>query len=182
MTGLSALWLPILLSAVAVFAASSILHMLLPWHKSDYARVPNEDQLRDALRPFNLAPGDYMVSGTASTREAARAETRNQGPNLIMTVLPTASTGMGSYLVPWFVYSLVVSMFAGYVAGRALGPGAEYLTVFRFAGATAFVGYSAALWQLSIWNHRAWSTTAKSTVDGLVYALLTGGMFGSLWP
>ena len=57
MTGLTALWLPILLSAVLVFVVSSAIHMVSPWHKSDYPRVPDEDKLRDALRPLAIPPG-----------------------------------------------------------------------------------------------------------------------------
>ena len=41
MVSLAALWLPILLSAVIVFIASSIVHMAMPWHKNDYPRIPN---------------------------------------------------------------------------------------------------------------------------------------------
>ncbi len=67
-------------------------------------------------------------------------------------------------------------------AGRALPPGAHYLAVFRFAGATAFIGYSLALWQDSIWYKKQLSTTLRNTFDGLVYGLLTGGTFGWLWP
>ena len=63
-----------------------------------------------------------------------------------------------------------------------LGPGANYLDAFRFAGATAFIGYTLALWQMSIWYRRAWSMTIKSTFDGLIYSLLTAGAFGWLWP
>ena len=69
-----------------------------------------------------------------------------------------------------------------YVAGRALPEGAHYRAVFRFAGVTAFVGYALALWQNTIWFKRAWTTTLKSTIDGLVYGLLTAGVFGWLWP
>jgi hypothetical protein len=76
----------------------------------------------------------------------------------------------------------VVGVFAAYVAGRALGPGAPYLQVHRFAGVTAFAAYALALAQSSIWYKRAWSTTLKSTFDGLIYALMTGGTFGWLWP
>jgi hypothetical protein len=89
---------------------------------------------------------------------------------------------MGTSLVLWFLYSAGVGVFAAYVAGRALPVGSAYLHVFRFVGTTAFLGYSAALWQMSIWYRRAWSTTIKATVDGLIYALLTAGMFGWLWP
>jgi len=89
---------------------------------------------------------------------------------------------MGKNLAMWFVYCVVVSTLSAYIAGRALTPEAHYLSVFRFAGATAFIGYSVALWQNSIWYRRAWSTTLKQTFDGLVYALLTAGTFGWLWP
>ena len=185
MTGLFALWLPILLSAVIVFVASSVIHMVLPWHKSDYPKIPNEDRVRDALRPLAIPPGDYMVPRPSSRQEMASpefAEKVKQGPNLIMTVLPPGPWKMGRNLTMWFLYTLVVGYFAAYVAGRALPPGAQYLAVFRFVGVTAFIGYAVALWQMSIWYRRAWSTTLKGTVDGLIYALLTAGTFGWLWP
>lgn len=89
---------------------------------------------------------------------------------------------MARNLTMWFFYSVVVSVFAAYVAGRAVPPGTAYLEVFRFAGATAFIGYAVALWQMSIWYHRAWTITIKSTIDGLVYACLTAGTLGWLWP
>jgi hypothetical protein len=185
MVPLTALWLPILLSAVIVFVASSLIHMASPWHKNDYPRVPNEEGLRAALRPLAIPPGDYMVPrpmGREEMRDPKFAEKVNQGPNLILTVLPNEPWSMGRNLGLWFAYLLVVSLFAAYVASRALPPGAEYLHVFRFVGATAFLGYAAALWQMSIWYRRAWSTTVKATVDGLIYALLTAGTFGWLWP
>ena len=65
---------------------------------------------------------------------------------------------------------------------RALGPGAHYLSVFRFAGTVAFAGYSLGLLQNSIWYKRNWGTTARGMIDGLVYGLLTAGVFGWLWP
>lgn len=39
-----------------------------------------------------------------------------------------------------------------------------------------------ALLQNSIWYKRKWSSTLKSMADGLVYALVTAGTFGWLWP
>ena len=185
MTGLSALWLPILLSAAIVFVVSSVIHMVLPWHKSDYPRMANEDKVMDALRPLAIPPGDYMVprpSSRGELRSPQFAEKLKRGPVLVLTVMPNGPMAMGKSLVLWFLYCAVVGVFAAYVAGRALHPGASYLEVFRFAGATAFIGYSLALWQMSIWYRRAWSTTVKTTADGLIYALLTAGTFGWLWP
>jgi hypothetical protein len=185
MTGLFALWLPIVLAAVIVFVASSVIHMASPWHKSDYPKIPNEDRVRDALRPLAIPPGDYMVPRPSSRQEMTSPEFAakvKQGPNLIVTVLPAGPWGMGRNLTMWFLYCVAVGVFAAYVAGRALPPGAEYLRVFRFVGVTAFIGYAVALWQMSIWYRRAWITTIKATVDGLIYALLTAGTFGWLWP
>jgi hypothetical protein len=185
MTGLSALWLPIVLSAVIVFVVSSFIHMVLPWHKNDFPSMPKEDQFRDAVRPLAIPPGDYMVPRPSSMQELrspAFMDKLKQGPVVMLTVLPNGYAGMGKNLVQWFVYSLVVSLFAAYIAGRALAPGTVYLQVFRFVGATAFIGYTLALWQMSIWYRRSWSLTIKATIDGLIYALLTAGTFGWLWP
>jgi hypothetical protein len=185
MTSLTALWLPILLSGVLVFIASSIIHMFLKWHDSDYAAVPDEARLRGALATVEIPPGDYMIPRAASAAEMRSPEFDEKmrtGPVMIFTAIPPGPVTMGKTLALWFLFTLVVSLFAGYLAGRALGPGAEYLEVFRFAGTTAFIGYAVGLWPLSIWYHRKWSTTIKSTIDGLIYGLLTAGVFGWLWP
>lgn len=185
MVGILELWLPILLSSVIVFVVSSIIHMASPWHKNDYPRLPNEDQLRSALRPLAIPPGDYMIprpTGREEMRSPEFAEKIRQGPNMIVTFLPNGPFSMKRNLIQWFLYALVVSILAAYVAGRALPPGSPYIAVFRFVGVTAFIGYTVALWQMSIWYRRSWSTTAKATVDGLIYALLTAGTFGWLWP
>jgi hypothetical protein len=185
MTELSALWLPILLSAVIVFVVSSIIHMASPWHKNDYPRMPNEDKVMEALRPLAIPPGDYMVPRPANPQEMRApefVEKLKKGPVMVVTVLPNGGTAMWQNLVLWFVYIVIVGVFAAYVSGRALPVGTPYRQVFRFAGTTAFMGYSVAIWQMSIWYRRAWSTTIKATVDGLIYALLTAGTFGWLWP
>lgn len=185
MVGLLALWLPILLAAAFVFVLSSIIHMASPWHKNDYPRMDNEDKVMDALRPLNIPPGDYMIPRPESMkdmRSPGYIDKLKQGPKVIMTVLPPGMPGMTKNLVGWFLYSVVVNIFAAYVAGRALPVGSEYLQVFRFVGTVSFVGYALALWQMSIWYSRSWSTTIKSSIDGLIYALVTAGTFGWLWP
>jgi len=185
MTGLISLWLPILLSAVLVFVVSSLIHMVSPWHKSDYPPVPNEDQVRNALRPLAIPPGDYLVPrpmGREQMKSPEFARKINEGPNLVLTVWPNGPYSMARPLAGWFIYIIVVGIFAGYVAGRALPPGSPYLQVFRFVGTVAFVGFSLALWQMSIWYRRSWSTTIKSTIDGLIYGMLMAGVFGWLWP
>ncbi len=185
MVSIMSLWLPILLSAVIVFVVSSIIHMLLPYHRSDFKKIPSEDELMHELRKFNIPPGDYVIPRAGSPKEMGTpefVEKTTQGPVAFITVMPSGPPSMGGSLVQWFIYSIVVGIFAAYIAGRALEPGAHYLEVFRFAGCTAFVGYAVALLQNSIWYKRSWSATLKSVLDGLVYALMTAGTFGWLWP
>ncbi len=179
------LWLPIVVSAVIVFVASSIVHIVLPIHRNDLRQVPKEDEVMAALRPFNIPPGDYGLPSASSMqamRSPAFLEKMKKGPVVLMTVVPSGPPSMGSSLLLWFIYLIVVGIFAAYIAGRALPPGAHYLQVFRFAGCTAFVGYSLALVQNSIWYKRNWVTTIKSMIGGLLYGLLTAGAFGWLWP
>ena len=185
MVSILALWLPILVAAVIVFVASSILHMALPYHRSDYGRIQNEDDVMAAMRKAGVQPGDYMLphcSSHADLKDPATLEKFKKGPVAAMTVMPSGAPTMGGQLVQWFFYCVLVSICAAYIAGRALGPGAHYLSAFRFAGATAFFAYSIGLWQDSIWYKKSWSTTLKNTFDGLIYGLLTGGTFGWLWP
>lgn len=174
---------PVLVAAVLVFLASFILHMVLPYHRSDFRRVESEDALMESLRKLGVGPGNYMMPYAASPsamKDPAFVEKKKRGPVAVLTVMRDPS--MGVSLAQWFVYCVVVSVFAAYIAGRALGPGAEYLEVFRFSGAAAFGAYGLALWQNSIWYKIAWSTTLKSNIDSLIYGLLTGGAFGWLWP
>ena len=180
-----ALWLPLLLSSVFVFVASSIIHMFSPWHKSDYPKLANQDHVMDALRPLNIPPGDYFIPRPESREDMRSKEFQAKaakGPMVVFTVFPTGPMSMGRNFILWFAYCVVVGIFAMFVASRALPAGAPSLEVFRFVGCVAFVGYSLALWQMSIWYRRSWTTTIKATVDGLIYALLTAGTFGWLWP
>jgi hypothetical protein len=185
MVPLMSLWMPILVSAVIVFVASSIIHMVLPYHRNDLRKVPKEEDVMDALRRFNIPPGDYAVPHAGSPEGMKKpefVEKMKKGPIVLMTIAAGGPPSMGTSLLLWFLYSVLVSVFAAYVAGRAVAPGAHYLAVFRLVGCTAFMGYSLALLQNSIWYKRNWGTTLKSVFDGLVYGLLTAGTFGWLWP
>ncbi len=179
------LWLPIILSGVAVFVVSSVIHMVLSYHSNDFKQIPGEDAVMTALRPFNVPPGDYVMPYAGSMKVMGSPEFQKKqtdGPVGFFTVYPNGPMSMGKSLSTWFLYSLVVGVFAGYIGGQALAPGADYLKVFQFVGTSAFMGYAMALTQNSIWYRRDWSTTLKSMFDGLVYALVTAGMFGWLWP
>lgn len=184
MVPLTALWLPILISAIIVFVASSIVHMLLPYHRGDYQQLPDEDKLLVALRAAGLKRGLYIFPfGThKEMKSPALVEKYKQGPVGMMTVFPSGPPVMPKLLGMWFIYCLIIGFFVAYLTGRTVMPGAHYLVVFRVAGTTAFLAYGVGHLSNSIWKGQTWSVTIKEVIDGLVYGLLTAGTFGWLWP
>jgi len=185
MVSIPSLWLPILVSAVFVFIASSIIHMMLRYHYTDMKKLPDETGVADALRKLTIPDGHYFLPHAADMKEMKTPEFKEKmtkGPNGILTIWSGGNPGMTKFLVQWFVFCLVVGVLAAYVAGRALGPGAEFLSVLRFAGVMGFACYTVAGYSESIWYRRPWSVSLKNTIDGLVYGVLTGLAFGWLWP
>ena len=184
MVSLSALWLPILLSGVIVFIASSILHMVLPYHKSDYRKLPDEEKLLPALRAAGLARGLYHFPFCThkDMKSPEVVEKFKQGPVGFITIFPSGPPNMGKFLGLWFVYCLVIGVFVAYLTGRTVAPGMRYLAVFRVAGTAAFLAYGLGNLSNGIWKGQPWSMVLKEAFDGLLYALLTAGTFGWLWP
>ncbi len=184
MVFLTALWLPIVLSAVIVFVASSIMHMLLPYHRSDYRQLPDEDKLLAVMRAAGLKPGLYHFPFCShkDMKSPATVEKFKQGPVGMLTLFPSGPPAMQKFLGMWFAYCLVIGFFVAYLTGRTVAPGANYLAVFRVAGTAAFLAYGLGNLSNGIWKGQPWSVTLKEVIDGLVYGLLTAGVFGWLWP
>lgn len=179
------LWLPIVVSAVVVFILSAIAWTAMPHHKTDYRALPNQDAVQQFLRQDPPAPGQYALPWAASQQameDPAMKEKLAKGPRVFLTVVPNGSPPMGPMLVRSFLYNVIVSMMVAYVTWHAVGAGADYLAVFRVAGATAAMSYTLASVPDSIWFGRPWGTYGKQVVDGLVFGLFTAGVFGWLWP
>ncbi len=185
MVSITALWLPILLSAVIVFVASSIMHMVLPYHRSDYRKLPDEGKVTDALRAVGVTPGpvySFPHCAHKDMKSPEVVEKFKRGPVGLLTVFPSGPPALPKFLGLWFVNCVVVGIFVAYLTGRTRVPGTDYLQVFRVAGTVAFMGYGVGQLQDSIWKGQTWGVTAKHVFDGLIYALLTAGTFGWLWP
>lgn len=184
MVTLGTLWMPIVVSAAVVFLASFLVWVVLPHHRSDWKKLPDEEAVRRAVGG-DAGPGQYVLPYAADSSAMQSEEYLKKcedGPVGILTLKAPGRPAMGKPMALSFVYYLAVSAAAGYVAGRALGPGADYLSVFRFAGTAAMLGYSGAFFQGAIWFGRPWGPTLKEVADGIAYGLLTGGVFGWLWP
>jgi len=180
---LAALWLPIVLSAVIVFVASSILHMVLPYHRGDYKQLPDEGKVAAALRP-SPAPGLYVIPyATHQNMKSPEVQEKyNQGPVGFVTLFPSGAPAMGKFLGLWFVYCALVSFFVAYLTGHTLAAGTPYLAVFRVVGTAAFLSYGLGNLPNGIWRGYPWANVIKDVIDGLIYGLLTAGTFGWLWP
>lgn len=179
------LWLPILLSGVGVFIVSSIIHMATPMHKGDYARLPKEDAVLDALRSLGVKPGQYAFPHAASMKDMGSPEMiqkYERGPLGWLNVLPTGVPNIGKSLIFWFLYSLLVGVITAYVASLAVPKGADGSLVFRLTSTVALAGYAIGVLNDSIWKGMPLRVTLRFVFDGLLYALTTGALFCWLWP
>ncbi len=181
----SALLLPAAISAALVFIASSLIHMVLKWHQSEYRTFPNEDEVRAAIRKGSPTPGKYVLPYCKDSKDMASPEMLKKfadGPNAVLFVRENGAMKLGPFLGKWFAYTVLVSLIAGYLARATVAPGAEYLHVFQVVGAASWLAYAWAIPSDSIWMGKPWSSTLVYMLDGLIYAALTAGSFAWLWP
>lgn len=179
------LWLPILASAIAVFVASSVIHMVLQWHKSDYRGFSNEDEVLAAIRKGNPQPGIHMLPFCKDMKDMGSPEVMakfREGPTGKFVLRAGCEPGMGKPLAQWFVLSLVISLFCALIAATTMGVGADHHAVFHVVALAAFMGYGFGAFIQGIWWGQPWGAVAKDAIDGVVYALVTAGVFAWLWP
>lgn len=179
------LWLPILLSAVGVFIASSILHMVLKfWHMPDYQSFSNEDEVRAAIRKGNPGPGMYMLP-TCKMEDMKKPETQakfQEGPVGLVTLRANGNINMGTSLLQWFVFCLLVSYFCAYVGIISLASGTDAMHVLQLTGTAGIMAYALGALPQGIWMGEPWKNVSKAVVDGIIYGLITGAIFACLWP
>ena len=185
MVPMTELWLPILLSAVFVFVASSIIHMATPMHKGDFRKMPGEDRVLAEMRAQGLRPGSYMFPCAGSMKDMGTPEMIEkckQGPVGMLTVMPSGEPGMGKNLAQWFIFCVVVALFTAHTAALGLDRGAAFALVFKLTLAVALLGYATRPLPDSIWKGQSWGITFKFVIDGIIYALITAATFAWLWP
>ena len=185
MSALASLWLPVLVAALAVFFASSLIHMVLRWHQSDYRRLGDEDAVRAALRQSGDAPGQYHTPWCAGMKEAQAEDMQakfREGPVAIVTVVNPGAPNMGPMLGRWFVLNLVIAAVVAAIVLQVYGPGADSHYAGHLAGLITLLAYGGGAPSQSIWMGKPWSTTAKDLLDALIYGVVTALAFWWLWP
>jgi hypothetical protein len=175
------LWLPILVSGVALFFASWVAWMLLPHHKGEWKGLPNEDAVMSALKSAGVGPGQYMFPYACKPEEwktdAFKAKTQ-AGPNGNLTVW-AGRPNMGMNMLCTVLFFIVANFVIAYLAGMAISPGADKWFVFRFVGTAGILTYGTANILNGIWFGRK---MVADIVDGVVYGLITGAIFAAMWP
>jgi len=184
MVAVGALWLPILISAVLVFVASSLFWMVVRHHESDWKGLPDESSILDAFRRAKIPRGQYRFP-YAPGKEMQSPEMKKKmsdGPTGFVVYQERWDGSMGRQLGFWFLYILAISIFVAYLTGRVLPAGVAGFSVFRVAGTAAVLAYCGALIPNSIWWGYSWSMTWKQVFDGVVYGVLTAAVFAWMWP
>lgn len=184
MVSLAQLWLPIVVAAVGVFVASSLVHMVFKWHNSDHRKLPNEDDVRKVLGGAN-APGQYFVPHCADHSDLKKPEVLQkfvEGPVGMLTVWPSGAPTMGKQLGLWFAFNVVIAIFVAYLASRAIPAGAGAGQIARVVCTVTFLSYAGGNVTNAIWMGKPWSTAAKDVLDALIYGAVSALAFAWLWP
>jgi hypothetical protein len=185
MVSMADLWLPVVLSGVFVFIVSSILHMCIPaLHKRDYGSLPGESAILAAMRSQGVSQGSYRFPYAPTMKEMCTPEftaKMQEGPVGTMTLWPNGPMKMGTSLLQWVIFCLVVCFITGYVTSLSTPAGTAYMDVFRRAGTVAILGFAFSSVPDSIWKGVSWKVTGKFVFDGLLYGLTAAGTFAWLW-
>jgi len=178
------LWLPIVAATVAMFFASFLVWAVLPHHKPDWKRLPDEDPVLEAMRGKDIPAGQYMFPYCTSMKEMATEEMKakwEKGPTGFLYVRPKGPPNMGQNMGIMVIYQLIVNVFIAYIASVAVAPGADFMAVFRFVGTVGVLAHCAAGIPHAVWFGRSFSSTAKEVLDGVAYGIVTGLIFAALW-
>jgi hypothetical protein len=178
------LWLPILLSAAAVWIISLIVWMALPHHKQDFIGLPDEDGFMDYIRKSGIKPGNYGFPdcrGRAAMKSEKVRKAWEEGPVGHLSVWRTPLT-MGDKMVATFIVYLVVSTLIAYLTRVALPGAAPFARVFQVATTAGILAYCFSSIPNAIWWGSYKRTIVANVIDGIMYGAITGAIFAWRWP
>ena len=185
MVNMRELWEPIVLSSAGVFVASAVIWMVAGYHKKDLVGVKDEEAMRKAIKAQDLAPNQYAIPYSADQKDRMTPEFQQKmkdGPLAIITIRKAGMPDMKRMLGAWMLHLLVLNAFIAYIAGRVGSHGIPFLPVFRTVGTIALIGFAGALPVQSIFWGKPVRATALDMFDALINALITGAIYGWLWP
>jgi hypothetical protein len=184
MADLMGLWLPIVAAAIAVFVASSLVHMVFKWHKSDFGRLSDEDEVQSVLRKAGAARGQFIVPYCQDMKESQSEAMKAKyiaGPIASITVFPSGVPTMGPMLGKWFVQNLVFATIAAAIALQVYGRGEHGHEAGHLAGLLTALAYGGGSIGQGVWMGKPWRVVALDLLDALIYGTVTALVFWKLW-
>jgi hypothetical protein len=186
MTPLHDLWMPIAVSALALFFLGFLFWMVLPHHRSDWTRLPDEDGVMADLTARGVqGPGQFSFPHCGSPdvmKDPEFIKKMEAGPSGMLVLMKPGPLAIGKSMVHCVIHNAVVAAVVAYAAGLCLAPGAAFGEVFRLVGTIGILAWCSAAPSASIWFHHKWSATWKTILDGAVFGLAMGAIFAWLWP
>ena len=184
-----ALWLPVVLSSVAMFLLGGVAWMVLPHHKKQWKRFPDESAARLLLKA--LPPGQYRIpytTGPNPMKDPAFLARHGEGPVGTLALEKPGPMGMGRRLGLTFAVNFAIAFTTAYVLWLSLGwvhvggLVASPRDIFQIAAAVTFGFHVFALFPEAIWFSKSWRRIGWEIVDAIVYAVVTGAIFTHCWP
>jgi hypothetical protein len=200
---LAHLWLPILVSGVAVWIVSALCWMAIGHHNKDTAGIPNEQDFTDTIRRLNLKPGNYGFPDFQKCKSLPKEEKAkffkdwDKNPSGLLRVWAPANMGVNMFMT--FLFYLVTSVVLAYLGWIVLphggsvatttadthismGLGSSFSHVFRVISTAAVLAYCFASFPNDLWFQKSRRAMLMNLIDGVVFALITGAVFAWLWP
>lgn len=178
------LWLPILLSAVAVWIASAVIWMVMPHHRNDFKKLPDEDALIRALKGLGIPPATYSFPHCgkhSDSRDPEFMRKWKEGPAGMLTIMK-CDGGMAKSMILTFLVQLIASFLLAYLSTTALDRGIPFIHVFRFFATAGMLTWCFASLPNQIWFGANRSAIVACIIDGIAYAAITGVIFAAFWP
>ncbi len=189
MHALHDLWLPILLSGVAVWVASALAWMAIGHHRKDRDPIPGgkEREFMDTIKRLNIPPGNYGFPDFCQhhdlppkERKEAMKALYNTRPMGMLRVWGEVNMGVNMFLT--FLFYLITSMVIAFLAAGALPHGASFATVFHLCSLAGILAYCFATFPGDLWYQLKHRAMLMCWIDGIIFGLITGLIFAWLWP
>lgn len=175
------LWMPIVGSGFATHFASTLAWTVLPHHKPEIKSLGDkEEQFTDWIACKEIEPGQYVFPYCEDMKQTeTELFKQKQGKCSGELRVWARPVNMLAAMVKTLGFFLFAAFMIGYVCAYTLTPYTDKGDVFRIVLVLGIMTHCFAIFPRVFWFPRSYAT---SLVDGVVYALLTAGIFYALWP
>ena len=173
------LWLPIIVGTVVLWFLSFFAWALLPHHFGDTQKAPGEEELKQFIKEANIPTGNYLFPHAENPKAQGTKEyvdNYTAGPRGMLCVYKMPN--MPVNMINTILYFLVTVFTIAYITSVACPKESGFMQVFRIAGTIGVLTYASSGFLNRIWfTARHWT----HVLDGTVYGLVLGLIFGMLW-